>query len=281
MDSKERLLKDMKESKIQILGVEDSLKKLVEERKSICRFGDGELDIILGKDLKFQKTDPKLVKMLEKVLMTKQDHCFIGVPDAINTFENITDDSIKFWTENMLRVRDIWLKYLRTDTQYLTANVTRLYIRYKDKSKSAKNFATLKSIWKDKDVVICEGQQTRIGVGNDILDECKSVKRIICPSENAFEKYEIILEEMKKVDKSSLILIALGPTATLLAFELSKMGYQALDVGHFDIEYEWFLRRCEKKQKIENKYTNEVEGGNMTQNVEDENYLKQIKITIK
>ena len=169
----QKLLKEMKESKIKVLSVEDSLEKLVKEKKSICRFGDGELDIILGKDLGFQKTNPKLAKMLEDVLTTKQDHCFVGIPDAINCLDNITDESRTFWIENMKRVRKVWLKYLRDDMEYLTANVTRLYIRYKDKSNCAKNFATLKSLWKDKDVVICEGKQTRIGVGNDILNECK------------------------------------------------------------------------------------------------------------
>lgn len=279
-DEKE-LLKEMQESNIKILSVEESIQKLIKEKKSICRFGDGELDIILGKDLGFQKSNLKLAKMLENILKMKQDHCFIGIPDAINHFDNITDESREFWIKNMERVRKIWLKYLRLDMHYLSANVTRLYIRYKDKSKCVQNFAALKSLWKEREIVICEGEQTRIGVGNDILNEAKSIKRIICPSENAFDKYEQILSVLKKEDKNKLILIALGPTATLLAFELSKLGFQALDVGHFDIEYEWFLRGCTKKEIIHNKYTNELEGGNNSESVNDKEYLKQIKTVIK
>ena len=78
-----------------------------------------------------------------------------------------------------------------------------------------------------------------------------------------------------------MILLALGPTATLLSFELSKLGYRALDLGHFDIEYEWFLRGCTKKEKIENKYTNEIEGGNKTEKILDQEYLNQIKTIIE
>lgn len=277
----EELIEEMKKSKIKILSVEESLDKIILEKKSICRFGDGELDVILGKGLGFQESTPEIAKRLEEVLTTKQDFCFVGVPDAINNFDNITEESKEFWIENMLRVRNIWLKYLSPDRVYLTANLTRLYIRYKDKSMCAKNFEKLKSIWKNRDVVICEGEQTRIGVGNDILDGCKSIKRIICPSENAFDKYNQIITELKKHKKDSLFLIALGPTATILAFEMAKNGYQALDVGHFDIEYEWFLRHAEKKEKIENKYVYEVEGGNKTEAVNDEEYLKQIEIIIK
>ncbi len=281
IEMEKELLIKMKESNIKILGIEESLKKIADEKKSICRFGDGELDIIFGKDLGFQKSTPELAKMLEKVLKEKQDFCFVGVPDAINNFDNITDESKSFWVKNMYKNRDIWLEFLNPNMEYLTANLTRLYIRYKDKTNCGKYFKMLKDIWKGRDVVICEGEQTRIGVGNDLLDECKSIKRIICPSENAFEKYNQIVEALKKESKDSLFLIALGPTATLLAYEMARSGFQALDVGHFDIEYEWYLRNADHKEKIENKYTNEVVGGNTTENVNDKKYLEQIKTIIK
>jgi len=281
LEMKQKLIKEMSNSKIKILSIEDSLKKIKNENKSICRFGDGELDIILGRDLGFQKTNPKLAKMLEEILKTKQNFCLIGVPDAINTFDNITEESELFWVKNMTRTRDIWLKYLNEDIQYVTTNITRLYIRYKDKSNCGKYFSMLKDIWKNKDVVICEGEQTRIGVGNDLLDECKSIKRIICPSKNAFDKYDQILDRLKQESKDSLIIIALGPTATVLAYNLAKEGYQALDVGHFDIEYEWYLRNAVKKEKIDNKYTNEVNGGDTTNDIKDEKYLNQIETIIK
>lgn len=278
---KQELLKEMENSKIKILDIEQSLLKIANNKGSICRFGDGELDIILGKDLGFQKTNPKLAKMLAEILKEKQDFCNVGIPDAINNYDNITEDSIKFWVKNMARTRNIWLEYLHEDMEYCTANLTRLYIRYKDKSNCGKYFAMLKNIWQDRNVIICEGEQTRVGVGNNLLDNCKSVTRILCPSENAFDKYEEILETLKKEDKESLFLIALGPTATILSYNLAKCGYQALDIGHFDIEYEWYLRGASKKEKIENKYTNEVVGGNSIADINNERYNNQIKKVIK
>ena len=282
IEKEQKLKNDMKNSKIKILNVEESLKEIITKKKSICRFGDGEMFIILAKKgLGYQKYTPELSQKLKSILMQKQDFCFVGIPDAINTFENITDESKAFWVNNMYEYRNNWVELLNPEMEYLTANITRLYIRYKDKSNCGKYFELLKSIWRNRDVVICEGDKTRMGVGNNLLDECKSVKRIICPAENAFDKYEIILERLKKENKNSLFLIALGPTATILAYELSKDGFQALDIGHFDIEYEWFLRQANSKEKIENKYTNEVVGGNLTNDLKDEKYLKQIKEIIK
>ena len=79
----------------------------------------------------------------------------------------------------------------------------------------------------------------------------KSIQRIICPVINAFNLYSKIVNTVKKkVSKNKLILIALGPTATLLSFDLYKLGYQSIDVGHVDIEYEWFLRNAKRKIPI-------------------------------
>ena len=79
-----------------------------------------------------------------------------------------------------------------------------------------------------------------------------------------------------KQSKENLILLALGPTATILAYDLCRLGYQALDIGHIDIEYEWFLKKVDKKVPIENKYT--FEAGNLIESdaFENKEYNKQI-----
>ena len=50
-------------------------------------------------------------------------------------YEGITEREL-----NMEKFRKIWLKYLHKDMKYATANVTRLYIRYKDRSSTGKYF---------------------------------------------------------------------------------------------------------------------------------------------
>ena len=270
----------MEKSKIKILGIEDTINEIKIGNKSISRFGDGELDIIVGRNLKFQGHNRKLAERLGEILKSNQDFCIIGVPDVLNEFNNLTEESEAFWIRNMERTRETWIKYLNEDMTYGTANLTRLYIRHKDRSNCGKYFSMLKDIWKGRNVVICEGEQTRFGIGNDLLDKCKTVRRVICPAEDAFSQYDEILSRLKKEDKTTLIIMALGPTATVLAYDLAKEGYQALDIGHFDIEYEWYKRNATKKEKIENKYTNEVANGNETEEVDDIDYKKQIDTII-
>ena len=105
-----------------------------------------------------------------------------------------------------------------------------------------------------------EGRYTRFGVGNDLLDNATSVSRILCPEKDAFAMYDIICDAAMKQDRNSIFLLALGPTATVLAYDLTQNGCQAIDIGHLDIEYEWLLKNASKKIKIENKYVNEADG---------------------
>ena len=134
----------------------------------------------------------------------------------------------------------------------------------------------MKSIWDKRDVVIIEGEQSRLGVGNNLFDNMKSIQRILCPTKNAFNKYNYILDEAKTLSKDKLILIALGPTATVLAYDLNKLGYQAIDVGHVDIEYEWFLMKATEKVKLQNKYVNEGKGNINIIDEKDISYNEQI-----
>ena len=43
-------------------------------------------------------------------------------------------------------------------------------------------------------VYLVEGEYTRCGIGNDLLDHTLSIHRIICPSKDAFEKYDEIYQ---------------------------------------------------------------------------------------
>lgn len=109
-----------------------------------------------------------------------------------------------------------------------------------------------------------------------MFDNVNSLQRIICPSINAFAMYEAILKECYIQDKSKLILISLGPTATVLSYDLSLEGYHAIDIGHIDIEYEWFLQNATEKVPIKYKYIGEIKDGTVVMDTRDSEYSNQI-----
>ena len=180
-----------------------------------------------------------------------------------------TDKAKKYWIKYLNLNRGKIYKILDKNKEYYDTQVTRLYIDLKDKEKVRNRFEKIKLLWKDRKIVIVEGEKSRLGVGNDLFDSAISIERIICPSVNAYLMYEEIFKEITKQDKSKLILIALGPTATVLAYDLSKAGYQAIDIGHLDIEYNWYLSGATKKEAVAGKYVNEVGGAPQIEIEED------------
>ena len=90
-----------------------------------------------------------------------------------------------------------------------------------------------------------------------ILNYIKKGYKVKISNTNNISK---IKQSLSSKEEKQLILLALGPTATILAYDLAKEGYQAVDIGHMDIEYEWYLRKADRKIDIENKAVNEVSG---------------------
>ena len=64
----------------------------------------------------------------------------------------------------------------------------------------------LKKIWNSKNILIIEGEKSRLGMGNDLFDNAKSIKRIICPSINAFHVYDKIIKKVINLNEKRLII---------------------------------------------------------------------------
>ena len=102
------------------------------------------------------------------------------------------------------------------------------------------------------------------------------VKTLFIAPGSPFDKYDEILSAFNDISRDKLVLAALGPTATVLAYDLCNEGYQAIDIGHLDLEYEWFLRKEILGTPLEFKY---VEGSRIDRKVhplEDPEYERQI-----
>lgn len=243
--------------------IDETIEEILRDNCSVSRFGDGELWLICGGSIRYQKSDNRLRERLKEVLISNSDNHIVTIPDVF-TVERLnlrTDENVEFWKEHLRKHRSDWYANLDLKKQYYNTAISRFYIPIKNKKDSERYIGLLKQIWDKKDIVIVEGSGSRLGVGNDLFNNATSIERLICPAENAFDKYSEIINEAKRLDRKKLILIALGPTATVLAYDLYKLGYWAIDIGHIDLEYEWFKLGVKKQIKIENKYTNEVNDG--------------------
>lgn len=268
--------------KPKVLSSEETIMYILDNKVSISRFGDGEVEIMAGLDLQFQKNDKDLAEKLKRVKTTEK--CLTCIPNIFTkkafSKKLIKKDEYFFWVKNLIKHEYRYRKLFGKMNVLGDAFISRFYMRYNDKSKekNEKYIKSLKRLWDKRDIVFIEGENSRLGYGNDLFNNANSIKRILCPAKNAFFVYDKIIESIKSnCNKNDLLILALGPTATAMAFELSEIGYQALDFGHIDIEYEWFLIGADHKVPILHKHVNECKSmGDVDTNLLDENYKKQI-----
>ena len=265
--------------RINILNSIDSIKYIIEHKCSVSRYGDGEFIMLLGGGYDdYQGADQKLAKRLKEVLVsTDAPNHIVGLPMPLKHTIGLRPSSRDFWDYFTLKKGVYLLPYLSTSRLYIDTQLSRFYIMYIDKSHCGNQLNLLKAIWDNQDVVIIEGTKSRTGIGNDLYDNVKSLSRILGPATDAFSMYDEMLEAIvKHVSKDNLILLSYGPTATILAYDLAKLGYWAIDIGHLDIEYEWFKMGAIDKVAINGKFTNEAKGGRFVKSNEDKEYLQQI-----
>lgn len=264
-----------------IMSMDETMDYIIDNQCAVGRFGDGELKLACGESISFQKYDSQMQKKLQEILKCHELGFLVCVPDYFTHATWMKKDAQKFMWRRVAQYRRKWTPLLDLDRQYGNASITRCYIDWEDRSRSEAWFSRLKALWNGRDVVFIEGRYSRLGVGNDLFDNVASIKRILCPEKNAFDCYQQILDVASQLEKDRLLLLALGPTATVLAYDLHKLGYQAVDIGHVDIEYEWFRQKAESKVKIVGKYTNEARDGAEVEDIHDAVFQQQILTEIK
>ena len=74
-----------------------TLEILNNSNKSMCRYGDGEFNLIFGHDLAFQDYSEELAARLKEILKSNDENILVGIPDKFGSLEAVTDACAEFW----------------------------------------------------------------------------------------------------------------------------------------------------------------------------------------
>lgn len=261
-----------------VMTSEDTVRYILENNCSVTRYGDGEIKLIIGKDILFQKSTERISQQLKDALTCDDEKILVCLPAVFSKEQCAVMDETNcaYWKKHLSYYRKYWYKELKAGKVYGNAFISRHYMNLKDKKTGcAEYFELVKKIWEDKDIIIVEGEKSRLGMGNDLFDGAKSVRRILGPSEQCFSKYDELLSEVESHEKDALYILALGPAASAMAYDLAKDGFHAIDMGNIDTEYEWFLAGATNKQPVKNKLVYEAMRGTVGE-ADDPKYLSQI-----
>ncbi len=210
-----------------------TLKLIAEKKHSVARFGDGEILICHGKGIYFQEYDDRLSSRLKEIYYDDSvDNLIICTAPHVNSCFRVTARVELFIYKFFARWKETYVKLLNPDKKYGSTFISRPdaftfggkdWETYRD---------LLRMIWDQRDVLIVTGKGSRFSLIPELFNNLKSSEFLYGLSENAFDEYDELLNQIKANAENRLILLAMGPVATVLAFDLSKEGFQAIDIGH-------------------------------------------------
>lgn len=213
----------------------ETIEKLI-SGASICRYGDGEYALMRGRSIYYQNANPVLAKRLAEILAVQSTDKLLVAITGFKAMPSI-DTPIHFWHRYWANG---WakLKSYFKQGEYYNSFVSRALVF------NAVSVEDIKRIWADREVVFVVGHGSRFVLDPRLFANVKSHRFIYVKPQNAFDEYDEILSTCKKCDKETLFFISAGPTATVLAYDLTNMGYQALDMGHLPNCYAEYLNEA-------------------------------------
>lgn len=235
--------------KPKILSTQETLHELLTTNKSLVRFGEGELMPIKGGEAIFQKHDAEMAKRLEEILKSDDENILLCVQSFLwyrpkTRIESMNWDD--WWFINRPYLRLIAEEQMRQGKVYGETGST-----YECYNISEQAWCTQwRALWEGKDIVLICGDRVFDRLETNVFDNAKSIEHLYVPTRDAFAEYDSILRRASQTDKSKLICISAGPTATVLAYDLAKLGYRALDIGHLPKAYDVFTRRLPEDHEL-------------------------------
>ena len=219
-----------------VLTTSDTLEYIIKNKASMCRYGDAEFDISNQENNNdaYQTPSDKLSERLHNIIKHGSGKgLIVCIPPFNSETNNIKHyhGELSFWEWYWLNKFNK-IKPLIEQNCYGNSFTTRESVFYENK------LTDIKKIWDNRHVVFVYGKNGRFNSEHSIFNNINKKDEILVSPTSAFNDYSNIIEKCLKYRKNVLFMIAAGPTATVLAFDLWKAGYQALDIGHLPNSYD-------------------------------------------
>jgi hypothetical protein len=228
-----------------VLSEKETFNLVRDKRLNLARYGDGEFKLAMGKDIKLQPNSKMLQYHMQHILRYPHPNCLPAIQNIYdpNLFNLLPEGKKQFWA-----------KYKGDKiTQYLDPNMTygSSFVGRKDNAPwiSCDDILEWKTLWEDEVVISVVGHKKW---AIDIIDNTKKTIEIQCPEKNAFLEFTNIMDDIVKVwekENAYIVVLHLGPTATVLANSLAYRGIWAIDLGSWQFNYSCECRKLGHKYK--------------------------------
>lgn len=217
------------------LSLKGTLEYMKKTNKSVIRLGDGEILLLRGKSMMWQKYSDRLNQELLKIITQYEENSpyLLCIPNhriQTSNKELRKTNKAKMWTPFKILFMSLFPKKRTYGNAMLFRFLGYLSIEVSD-------------IFEDKNIIYVANEQN-LDIAN--LKTSKEFITIIPKTQkNSYsEKTELlnrIHEKMVKFEKSEVIIfLSCGPLAKILTYELSFTGYRVIDIGYFFEMYQTY-----------------------------------------
>lgn len=216
-----------------------TLEAIVANNYSVSRYGDGEIEICTGGGIYFQEYDARLSQCLRDILIDESvENLLVCIAPHVSFSYRLTCRARIFVYKFFSRRKESYVGLLNPQKKYGSTYISRPDSFIFEEGQLEQYRSLLRKLWEDRDVLIVTGQGSRFDLIPELFDNIRSCEYIYGLPEHAFREYDDLLARIKLQAKDKLVLLSLGPTATVLAYDLAGEGYQAIDFGHLSSCYE-------------------------------------------
>lgn len=212
-----------------------SLEYIIDTKKSLSRFGDGEINMAKGYDIHYEKHD-KFTEIFIEILKNNNDNCYVGLCDIFYK------SSFKYWK---IHEKNYWNKiswinnyqlFCPKNIIYLSAQISRPnHYAYEHDDNlplfNYFNYITLKQqIFINKRILCIQNFDYLSNFYINILYPAYKIDYFIIKSSNASIDMNQIINYVMK-NNYELILLFAGPMASHLSYLFSSNNIQSIDMG--------------------------------------------------
>ena len=226
---------------IHIYDEKKTMDKIYNEKCSICRYGDGEIFHLFHTNPKYfsghQSCSSEFQNKLINIFDNKNNKILIGFSGYFN------DDSRKKYIYKLSKCTERFIeKYkVKIFKEYPSILNTPLYSaeisRLQQLKEENKNYVIniFNKLFNENECIFIGNQYVINLIKEKYKNLFKKIEFILAPIQNAYQSYNNIIDEILSTKNitEKLILISLGPTSTIMSFELAQKGYWAIDIGHY------------------------------------------------
>ena len=211
----------------------ETVRTIIRHRASIARYGDGELRLCLGRNQMSQPWSEGIGRRLREILIEENPMLLVGIPRIRERNDWPRPEKGEYWARwDTPKIHQLY----NPARDYFSAFITRpdsgagLY--------QPEYWMLIKSMWAGRRVTLLKGEGTGFNKRPEIFDTADGPPKVLYgPKFDAYRKHTKLMRMMLAEPVDNLLVISLGPTATVLAADLAREGRQALDLGHLGMFY--------------------------------------------